>query len=264
MPRVQVDGHSFHYLEEDGSGPAVLLLCSTGLDSKQWQGLLPRLGDRRVLCPHYLCYPGTDEWKGEGEIDSWIDYRASEALLLAEEGPVDIIGHSYGGFIALRLAKQHPDRIGRMAFHEPIVWGCLQHTDRDELKDEFGEVVETFFTEDLEPEEFLRDFVDYWNVPGTWDAMPDYRKEMWMGLQPKILSEVRMLCYDKTPPSYYEGIGHPILITLSGETPPHQFEACTIASSALPDSRIVEVPGGHMGVVTSPEDVVPHLASWLD
>ena len=88
-------------------------------------------------------------------------------------------------------------------------------------------------------------------------------KEMWRVLQPKILSEVRLLCYDRTPPKYYEGISHPILITLSDDTPPHQFEACRIASAALPESRIVEVPGGHMGVVTRSEDVAPHLASWL-
>ena len=93
--------------------------------------------------------------------------------------------------------------------------------------------------------------------------MPDHRKEMWRGLQPKILSEVRLLCYDRTPPKYYEEITHPILITLSNETPPHQFEACRIASAALPDSRIVEVLGGHMGVGTRSEDVAPHLASWL-
>lgn len=263
VPSLEVEGHSFHYFEEDGTGPTVLLLCSTGLDSKQWRDLLPLLAGRKILCPHYLCYSGTDGWQGEGEIDSWLDYLASEALLLGEEEPVDIVGHSYGGFIALRLAKEHPDRIRRMAFHEPIVWGCLQYTERGELKNEFGEVVETFFTENLEPEEFLRDFVDYWNVPGSWDIMPNHRRKMWMELQPKILSEVRLLCYDRTPPSYYEDIEHPILITLSKDTPPHQFEACTIAASALGDVRVVEVPGGHMGVVTRSGDVMPHLASWL-
>ena len=150
-----------------------------------------------------------------------------------------------------------------MAFHEPIVWGCLQNTGREELKNEFGEVVETFFTEGLEPEEFLRDFVDYWNVEGTWDAMSETRKAMWMVLQPKILSEVRLLCYDKTPPPYYRGIDHPILITLSEETPPHQYEACSILASELSDVRIVDVPGGHMGVVTKSDEVMPPLAEWL-
>jgi pimeloyl-ACP methyl ester carboxylesterase len=247
----------------DGSGPPVMLLCSTGLDSRQWKGILPLLEGRRVICPHYLCYPDTDYWHGEGEIDSWVDYLACEELLLSESGAIDIVGHSYGGFIALRLAKEHPGRIRKMAFHEPIVWGCLQFTERDDLKDEFGEVVETFFTENLKPEDFLRDFVDYWNFEGSWDGMPQKRKDMWFELGEKILSEVRLLCYDRTPPSYYNSIAHPILITLSKESPPHQIEACRIVAESLEDARIVEVPGGHMGVITRSGDVMPHLSGWV-
>ena len=93
--------------------------------------------------------------------------------------------------------------------------------------------------------------------------MPQIRKDMWFELGEKILSEVRLLCYDRTPPSYYESIGHPILITLSEESPPHQIEACKIAAASLGDSRIVEVPGGHMGVITRSGDVMPHLSGWI-
>ena len=264
MPNIVVQGYRFHYLEHAGDGVPVLLLCSTGLDSRQWNDLLPMLGNRRVICLHYLCYPMTDSWTGEGEIDSSLDYDAAEALLLNQREPIDIIAHSYGGFIALRLAKKHPDRIRRIAIHEPTFWGCLQHTNKDELKNEFGEVVETFFTEGLQTEEFLQDFVDYWNVIGAWELMPEHRKQMWRNLQPKILSEVRLLCYDKTPPSYYASIHHPILITLSKETPPHQFEACTILSSVLENVRVVDVPGGHMGVITRSQVVMPHLANWVE
>jgi len=263
MPIIEVSGHSFHFQEIDGPGPTVMLLCSTGLDSRQWGEMLPLLEGRRIICPHYLCYPGTDSWQGGGEIDSWLDYMACEELLLSESGQIDIVGHSYGGFIALRLAKEHPHKIRKMAFHEPIVWGCLQFTERNDLRNEFGDVVETFFTENLGPEDFLRDFVDYWNAEGSWDGMPRERKKMWFELREKILSEVRLLCYDRTPPSYYEGIGHPILITLSPESPPHQIEACRIVTGSLGDARIVDVPGGHMGVITRSEDVMPHLSDWI-
>ena len=196
MPNIDVEGQNFHFVEIEGDTPPILMLCSTGLDSRQWRDMLPLIEGRRSICPHYFCYPKSGQWSGEGEIDSWTDYLAAERLLLAEKGPVDILGHSYGGFIGLMLAKNHPDKVRRMAFHEPTVWGCLQSTGRDDLKNEFGEVVETFFTEGLKPEDFLRDFVDYWNVPGTWDSMMEGRKVMWRELQPKILSEVRMLCYD--------------------------------------------------------------------
>ena len=263
MPNVEVDGHDFHYMEVDGEGPTVLMLCSTGLDSRQWNDVLPLLEGRRVLCPHYLCYPKSADWSGEGEIDSTLDYLAAEKLLMQEDGAVDILGHSYGGFIGLRLAKNHPEKVRRMSFHEPTVWGCLQSTNRDDLKNEFGDVVETFFTEGLSPEGFLQDFVDYWNFPGSWALMPERRKGMWRSLQPKILSEVRLLCYDKTEPSYYGDIEKPILITLSRETPPHQFEACTILSKSLGDVRIEYVPGGHMGVITESGVVMPILADWL-
>ena len=213
--------------------------------------------------PHYLCYSGTDNWKGEGEIDPSLDYLAVESLLLSQNNSVDIIGHSYGGFIALKLAKKYPEKIRKIAIHEPIVWGCLQFTEKENLKDEFGEVSETFFKENLNPEDFLRDFVDYWNVGGTWDSMSKERRDVWLNLQPKILSEARMLCYDETPTSFYESIEHPILITVSKETPPHQYEVCKIIASSLKNVRLVDVPGGHMGVVTKSNHVLPHLAEWV-
>ena len=263
MARLSVGGHELHYFEREGDGPTILMLCSTGLDSRQWNDFVQLVPSRRIICPHYLCYPKSDGWNGDGSIDSGLDYLAAEEILLREDGPVDVLGHSYGGFIGLRLAKEHPERVRRIAIHEPTVWGCLQHTDRDELKNDFGEVVETFFTEGLGPEEFLKDFVDYWNVEGSWDSMPKPRKDLWMALQPKILSEVRLLCYDKTPPSFYGSITHPILITLSKETPPHQYEACSILASHLRDVRVVDVPGGHMGVITRSDEVMPHLAGWL-
>jgi len=263
MPRIEVEGHSFYYFEKEGVGRTVMLLCSTGLDSRQWSGLLPMLKGRRIICPHYLCYSGTDNWKGDGEINPWLDFLAAESLLLSEDRSIDIIGHSYGGFIALKLAKKYPEKIRKIAIHEPILWGCLQFTEKEDLRDEFGEVTETFFTENLNPEDFLRDFVDYWNNTGTWDSMPEERKKMWMNLQPKILSEARMLCYDKTPVSFYENIQHPILITLSKETPPHQYEVCKIVASYLKNVKLVNVSGGHMGVITKSKEVVPHLLDWI-
>ena len=263
MPIIEVEGHDFYFFEKNGKSPTIMMLCSTGLDSRQWKDLFPMIDGRKVISPHYLNYSKSSSWKNGGPIDSWVDYRAAESLLLARSGEIDLIGHSYGGFIALRLAKEHPDRIRRIALHEPIVWGCLQHTDRDDLKNEFGEVVETFFKEGLEPEDFLRDFVDYWNKVGSWDSMSEERKKSWRDLQPKILSEVRLLCYDKTPPSYYEDINHPTLITVSKATPPHQYEACKILSTSLPNVKVFDVNGGHMGVVTKSGEVMPHLAGWI-
>ena len=57
MPDVEVGGHSFQYMELDGERPTVLLLCSTGLDSKQWKGIIPHLEGRRTSAPTTSAIP---------------------------------------------------------------------------------------------------------------------------------------------------------------------------------------------------------------
>jgi len=264
MPYLDIREHRLHYSVREGEGPTILMLCSTGLDPRQWTGLLRQLPHRRAVGLTYLGYPPSEAWKKEGAPDIEIDLLAAEALLLGQEGPVDILGHSYGGYLGLHLAEKHPERVRKIAAHEPTAWGTLVETRRQELIDDFAKVNDVFFGEETETETFLRHFVDYWNTPGFWDAMPEHRKEGWRGLYPKVSAEARLLCKETTPLDFYRQIPHPTRITLSPETPPHHFAVVTQLVEAMPKAEVVIVPGGHMGVLTHPQEVLPHLASWLD
>ena len=262
MPFLEVNGLNFHYDLVEGQGPTIILLCSTGLDFRQWKKLPDLIKNRRMICLTYIGYYPSDSWNDTYSIES--DYDAAEFILNKEDGDVDLLGHSYGGFIALKLAANYPQKVRKIALHEPTAWGCLRFTNKDELKNEFGEVVETFFTEGLAPEDFLEDFVDYWNKPGHWNSMDEKRKNHWRQIQPKILAEVRHLCFDPTPPEFYRKITNPVLMTLSNETPPHHYEVCSILSRNIPNISIVNVPGGHMGIITHSKSVLPILSNWLN
>ena len=239
------------------------MLCSTGLDPRQWAGALRLLPERRAIGPHYLGYPPSEPWKGDGTPDIEIDYLAAEALLLKESEPVDILAHSYGGYIGLHLAAKHPERVRRIAAHEPTAWGTLRESGRQDLIEDFKRITDVFFEEEGAPEDFLRHFVDYWNAPGFWDAMPEHRQAGWRALYPKIRAEAQLLCLEETELSFYEGIEHPTLITLSPETPPHHFVVCTQLAKAMPKAKLIHVPGAHMGVLTHPREVLPPLVEWL-
>ena len=264
MPSINIEGHGFYYSIKDGRAPSIMMLCSTGLDSRQWKNVSKLLPDRRLICLHYLGYFPSDSWDIKNPPDILIDFKAAECLLLQEESPVDLLGHSYGGFLALKLAIKHPRRIRKISIHEPILWGCLDSTELSELRNDFGEVVETFFKEELTPEEFLEDFIDYWNESGTWYKMSEKRKINWRKLQPKILAEARFLCYDKTPSSYWNKVKHPVFLTVGSNTPAHQFEVCRIINSSIPNIKLVEVLGGHMGILTNNQEILPLLTEWLE
>jgi pimeloyl-ACP methyl ester carboxylesterase len=87
-----------------GSGPAIVLVHGTTADHRTWRVLGPMLGARHAL--HAIDRRGRgDSADGDGpySVGLELDDVASVADELAEEtdGPVDVVGHSLGGRIAL-------------------------------------------------------------------------------------------------------------------------------------------------------------------
>jgi lipase len=52
----------------------------------------------------------------------------------AQGQPVDVIGHSFGGTVALRLAVERPDLVRSLVLIEPVFVAALL-ADRPDLKD---------------------------------------------------------------------------------------------------------------------------------
>ena len=73
-----------------------------------------------------------------------------------------------------------------------------------------------------------------------------------------------MLCFDTTPSSCYRALPHPVTMTVGAETPPHEAEVCRILNEVIPKCIKIDVPGGHLGVVTHAQSVLPHLIDALD
>ena len=264
MRTLLIHGYHFSVADHRGTGVPILMLSSTGLDPRQWRALRRAMPTRTTHGLYYLGYPPSDAWGGAGDIDITLDFQAAEALLLEQTRPVDLLGHSYGGYLALQLAVKHPDRVRRIVVHEPTSWGCLWESDRRDLKADFEHIVSHFFSHDMSPEHFLQRFIDYWNAPGVWAGMPEHRKEGWRYLAPKVMAEVRMLCFDTTPSTVYSELPHPVTMTVGADTPPHEAEVCRILNEAIPKCSKIDVPGGHLGVVTHATSVLPHLLKALE
>ncbi|MCF8543423.1 MAG: alpha/beta hydrolase [Candidatus Nanopelagicales bacterium] len=99
-----------------GSGPPLVLLNGTASPMSEWDpALLGALAvQRRVIV---FDYPGLGQ-SGPAPDSCTFDHAAdwiNDWLRVIEPaGPVDVLGWSMGGFIAQRLAVQHPERIRRL------------------------------------------------------------------------------------------------------------------------------------------------------
>lgn len=98
----------------DGTGTAVLLLHGVPETSSCWERLAPRLADgRRVLAPD-LPGLGGSTYTGPYDVAS---LAAELAALVETELPgqqVDVVGHDWGGSLALGLAGARPDLVRRL------------------------------------------------------------------------------------------------------------------------------------------------------
>ena len=126
--RIDVDGTATQYLEA-GSGPPLLLVHGHEQSAATWRWVIPALAStHRVLA---LSLPGTGETdRPTGQHAPGHDMAPFVAAFLDAldvQPPLDVVGHSAGGVIALRLALANPARIRTLTLVDSAGLGQAVH-----------------------------------------------------------------------------------------------------------------------------------------
>ena len=115
--RIRAAGIDTNYLEA-GSGAPVVFVHGSGpgvTAYANWRLTLPTLSTKlRCLAPDMVGFGYTDRPEGvRYDLATWTDQVLGllDALNLER---ASIVGNSFGGAIALRLAARHPDRVDRL------------------------------------------------------------------------------------------------------------------------------------------------------
>ena len=124
---VDVDGYKIHYFEAVpparlrvlGDGPPLVLVHGLGSRGEDWSGLIPTLAAHgfHVYAPDLLGYgrsskPDVDYSIGLEE-KTVVDFMNAVHLDRADVG-----GWSMGGWVALKLTLDHPERVKRLVVYD--------------------------------------------------------------------------------------------------------------------------------------------------
>jgi pimeloyl-ACP methyl ester carboxylesterase len=115
---VTLHGHRRAYVRA-GEGPAILLLHGLGCDHTTWEPVIRELARRHtVIAPDLLGHGLSDKPRADYSLGGYANGMRDLLTVLGID-KVTVVGHSFGGGVAMQFAYQYPDRTERMILVAP-------------------------------------------------------------------------------------------------------------------------------------------------
>jgi pimeloyl-ACP methyl ester carboxylesterase len=110
---LTIHGHRIRY-RMTGSGPALLLLHGMASSAETWRFVVPTLARRfTIIAPDMLGHGDTAKPRTEYSLGAQANMLRDLLALLGQERAT-LIGHSFGGGVAMQFAYQFPERCERL------------------------------------------------------------------------------------------------------------------------------------------------------
>ena len=251
-----------------GAGPTVLLLHSSGSSGRQWQSLMEQLAGRmQSIAVDLHGHGGTGDWPHERTL-TLDDEVALLAPLLDRHGPVHLVGHSYGGAVALKAATRHPDRVLSVASYEPVLFRLLldyhprDATSLDVLR--AAASIRNAIRRGALADAAER-FIDYWSGAGTWSSLPTVQQAVIAARMPAVFRHFDALFADGLKRADLGRLSIPVLCLTGTRTRPVMRRIGELLALAMPQAMHRRVPeAGHMGPLTHAAEVNAQLGAFLN
>lgn len=246
----------------DSDRPALALHCMMGTGG-YWGPIADRLGGRIDLRGFDMPSHGRSDLWARGPDDP--DFHTAVTRIAASfiQRPLDLIGHSLGATVALRIAVAAPDAVRSLTLIEPVLFAAARP---DPAQADFDQKLERAFAEDR-LEDAATAFMSWWGGQDI-SALPDAARAQFLQQIPLIAETTETLMNDSAGilrDGGLEAIDAPVLLISGQNSPPIVHDIADALAARLADVGRAVVPGaGHMAPLTHPTEVAGLIAVNLD
>lgn len=248
-----------------GNGQSALLLHSSMSSHRQWLALAGTLSTTHCCYLPDLAGYGTEPLP---VLQPWSLAAEAELLLAALPDAVkaqslDLIGHSYGGALALHLARTQKLQIRKLVLFEPVAFHLLpQLPGASALWQEVRTLADAL--PQLDAAQAAGRFIDYWQHQGFFAGLPVRMQQQLAAQVAKVTLDFQALSQEPASLADYAAAVHCPVLLLSGSHSRQSAQRISAAlRSALSDVGLQRLECGHMGPVTHPDLVNKPVTDFL-
>ena len=255
-------------IEAGSTGPIVMLVHSSVSGARQWGRLIDDLQDRfRVRAVNLFGYGRTPPWP-EGRTQSLDDQaRLVEAALPPGAGEICLVGHSFGGAVAMKAAARLGARVRKLVLIETNPFDLLAQHGRQRAYAEAVALRDCVKTCGDRGEWAIaaERFADYWGGAGTWRGMrPERRAAFAQALMPNYFEWDAVMNDGTTAEQWAALLPNDTLLISDPRSALPIREITAILRRTCPAWVYQEVPGaGHMAPLTHPDLINPLVRTFL-
>ena len=272
MHYADCDGRTVSYEAggpDDGSAPLILFQPPGASGASIWRPVAAVLQDRfRTAAVNPSGYGDTEAFAGP-EPMTLRDEAALFAAVIRAELPnsrgrtAHIVGHSYGGTIALVLALAWPELVGRLTLLEPAPYVLLREAGEAALAEEIEAQNRRFIATVRagRDAEAMEHYIDYFNGrPGFWRSLGGRAQTKMLALAERLavgLDAVERLDLSRAD---LASIPAPVTVVRGGATDPLHARLSGLVAQSIPDATLIDLPGaGHMMTLTHGAEIAGML-----
>lgn len=257
------------FYREAGAGPGVVCLHSNASSSGQWRALMERLAPRfHVLAADSYGAGRSPAWPTDREVRLRDEAALLEPVFERAGEPFALVGHSYGGAIALVATVARPKRVSALALYEPTLFALVDAespspNEADGIRNAVAEAVAALAVGDRN--RAAECFIDFWMGQGAWARTTEARRGPIADSVVNVLGWKKALFGEPTPLEAFASLDIPVLLMKGKLSPASSLGVARLLAKTLPRVEVVEFEGlGHMGPVTHPEVVNEAVSRFLE
>lgn len=269
MPEAMLAGHR-GWWRSVGEGPREMFMLHCSLaHSGAWKGVIQALGDGWHVTAMDLPGHGRSGPLAPGA--SWQRQSAEMAIALIERGggPVDLVGHSFGATVCLRVALERPDLARSLTLIEPVLFSAAADAGRDEFAHHLRDNAAVYELFDKGDDiGAARAFHRLWGGGIPWEMLPEEQRaymaeRIWIVRAggESVMGEGE----DHITLARIRGMDLPVLLVEGDRTDPIIHAVQDVLEENFPRvTRRIVAGAGHMVPITHAPQVAALLREFLN